>query len=99
MLSNAYFLAKFHFDTAENEPAQNLQNFAKIAKNCKKLLILLTLTQARADRDVPADPPAAERALRGRLRGPREEQRQGLGREGPAQERTPQGRLPDRVFE
>ena len=35
MLSNAYFLAKFRFDTAENEPAKNLQ---------KKLLILLTLT-------------------------------------------------------
>ena len=29
MLSNAYFLAKFHFDTAENEPAKRLQNFAK----------------------------------------------------------------------
>ena len=28
MLSNAYFLAKFRFDTAENEPAENLQNFA-----------------------------------------------------------------------
>ena len=31
MLSNAYFLAKFRFDTAENEPAENLQNFVKIA--------------------------------------------------------------------
>ena len=31
MLSNAYFLAKFRFDTAENEPAKNLPNFAKIA--------------------------------------------------------------------
>ena len=31
MLSNAYFLAKFRFDTAENEPAKNLQNVAKIA--------------------------------------------------------------------
>ena len=34
MLSNAYFLAKFRFDTAENEPAKNLQilqNFAKQA--------------------------------------------------------------------
>ena len=30
MLSNAYFLAKFRFDTAENEPANNLQNFRKI---------------------------------------------------------------------
>ena len=28
MLSNAYFLAKFRVDTAENEPAKNLQNFA-----------------------------------------------------------------------
>ena len=28
MLSNAYFLAKIGFDTAENEPAKNLQNFA-----------------------------------------------------------------------
>ena len=26
---NYYFLAKFRFDTAENEPAKNLQNFAK----------------------------------------------------------------------
>ena len=30
MLSNAYFLAKFRCDTAENEPAKNLQKFAKI---------------------------------------------------------------------
>ena len=29
MLSNAYFLAKFRFDTAENEPAKSLQNFRK----------------------------------------------------------------------
>ena len=29
LLSNAYFLATFRFDTAENEPAKNLQNFAK----------------------------------------------------------------------
>ena len=28
MLSNAYFLAKFRFDTADNEPAKNLQNLA-----------------------------------------------------------------------
>ena len=31
MLSNAYFLAKFRFDTAENEPAKNLQKFCKFA--------------------------------------------------------------------
>ena len=30
MLSNAYFLAKFRFDTAENEPVKNLQNFSKM---------------------------------------------------------------------
>ena len=30
MLSNAYFLAKFRFGTAENEPAKNLQNFANL---------------------------------------------------------------------
>ena len=29
--SNTYFLAKFRFDTAENEPAKSLQNFAKFA--------------------------------------------------------------------
>ena len=28
MLSSAYFVAKFRFDTAENEPAKTLQNFA-----------------------------------------------------------------------
>ena len=31
MLSNAYFLAKFRFDTAENEPAKISQNFANFA--------------------------------------------------------------------
>ena len=31
MLSNAYFLAKFRFDTAENETAKHLQNFRKNA--------------------------------------------------------------------
>ena len=41
MLSNAYFLAKFRFDTAENEPGKNLQ---KICKNLQNLPILLTLT-------------------------------------------------------
>ena len=30
MLSNADLLAKFRFDTAENEPAKNLQNFRKM---------------------------------------------------------------------
>ena len=34
MLSNAYFLAKFRFDTAENEPAKNLQNCRKNSEKC-----------------------------------------------------------------
>ena len=33
MLPNAYLRAKFRFDTAENEPAKNLQNFAKFQEN------------------------------------------------------------------
>ena len=41
MLSNAYFLAQFRFDTAENEPAKNLQNLSKNYKikfqNCAKI--------------------------------------------------------------
>ena len=41
MLSNAYFLAKFRFDTAENEPAKNLQNFGE------KLLIFPVLPTLR----------------------------------------------------
>ena len=49
MLSNAYFLAKFRFDTTENEPAKDLQ---------KQLLILLTLhATSRAGRK-GGDPPA-----------------------------------------
>ena len=38
MLSNAYLLAKFRFDTAENEPAQNLQ-----ITSLKKLILLTLL--------------------------------------------------------
>ena len=43
MLSNAYFLAKFHFDTAENEPAKNLQNL-----NLLIFPILITLPPQRS---------------------------------------------------
>ena len=31
MLSNVYFLAKIRFDTAETEPAKNLEKFANFA--------------------------------------------------------------------
>ena len=43
MLSNAYFLAKIGFDTAQNEPAKNLQNVAYVhvdAKNAVKMFML-----------------------------------------------------------
>ena len=49
MLSNAYFLAKFRFDTAENEPAKNLQNLPI-------LLILLTLTTVKRPGPGPRRP-------------------------------------------
>ena len=37
MLSNAYFLPKFRFDRAENEPAKNLKIFEKIKNFPKKV--------------------------------------------------------------
>ena len=52
MLSNAYFLAKFRFDTAENEPAKKLQKLSeKIAKFATSDLDLI------ADRDLVAHGP------------------------------------------
>ena len=67
MLSNAYFLAKFRFDTAENEPAKNLQNLPILP-------ILLTLTpnlyEARSQHRnnieprAPRRPPSWRRARR-----------------------------------
>ena len=60
MLSNAYFLAKFRFDTAESEPAKNLQNFAKNLQN----LQILSSNRGRRGAVDPAPagvaPPAAE---------------------------------------
>ena len=49
MLSNAYFLAKFRFDTAENEPAKNLQNFAKKNANFPNFAHLRGDVVRRAD--------------------------------------------------
>ena len=54
MLSNAYFLAKFRFDTAENEPAKNLQNFAKFANFADPNPLTLT----KAGRRSPPPPPS-----------------------------------------
>ena len=61
MLSNAYFLAKFRFDTAENEPAKNLQNL----KNFKKLLLgqgLAPPTELEPVAVSPIDPVTKEEA-------------------------------------
>ena len=61
MLSNAYFLAKFRFDTAENEPAKNLQNFAKFANfaDPNPLSCALVLVQERVLEQLPLAPKRA----------------------------------------
>ena len=38
MLSNAYVLAKFRFDTAENEPAKNVQNFVNFPNSLRAVV-------------------------------------------------------------
>ena len=47
MLSNAYFLEKIRFDTAENEPAKNLQKICKFhfkfAKHFQNILRILAV--------------------------------------------------------
>ena len=55
MLSNAYFLAKFRFDTAENEPAKNLQKFAK-----KMLIFPILLRSAAAGCRAPRERGASQ---------------------------------------
>ncbi len=65
MLSNAYFLAKFRFDTAKNEPAKNLQKFLifpnLLTLTPTKKLLCEGLRQAqiasvqRSDFEVPAN--------------------------------------------
>ena len=70
MLSNTYFLAKFRFDTAENEPAKNLQK--KIAKFANFAYPVKRARGWRSPARGPRGPaPAAGRGgCRGR-RGPR----------------------------
>ena len=65
MLSNAYFLAKFRFDTAENEPAKNLQNFAKFERASLKPAALRDLVAGMLQRDVPRAYLDAEVHVRG----------------------------------
>ena len=70
MLPNTYFLAKCRFDTVENEPAKNLQNFRKM--HFSKMHFSTTGTPGRR-----GDPPAAQDARGGGRAG-----QQGLRRGG-----------------
>ena len=92
MLSNAYFLAKFRFDTAENEPAKNLTKFSKnvFSKN---------VFSKNAEEEAPSQVCCAPRFPR--LRGVAAHRRRrrrggdGPGRHGgapPGQIREPRGR-------
>ena len=67
MLSNAYFLAKFRFDTAENEPAINLQKFGNFPNFANP--------NPQANERLNLGAGAGRRRAGGRLRRPR-----GLGR-------------------
>ena len=66
MLSNAYFVANFRFDTAENEPTKNLQKIANFANFAK----------VRRARGAAAE---AARAETGRPLGPRGDSRREMG--------------------
>ena len=61
MLQNAYFLAKFRFDTAENEPVKNLQNL----QNLPILPIFLILTERTRGRSAVGSRGGAADALPG----------------------------------
>ena len=71
MLSNAYFLAKFRFDTAENEPAKNLQNFARrpgeFARNCRKIALDQSYLDEDGDIQDPLMTMADRRGIRTRV--------------------------------
>ena len=55
MLSNAYFLAKFRFDTAENEPAKNLQKRFAILQKKNAPARSHGHTNGAADQDAEAE--------------------------------------------
>ena len=69
MLSNAYFLAKFRFDTAENEPAKNLQNFAKFVNFADPNPLTLVVPEVVAPLVEEAESAALKAAEVMRLRG------------------------------
>ena len=79
MLSNAYFLAKFRFDTAENDPAKNLQNFRKmhLSKMHFRKCIEVARRLPAARRGFPGRGAPAVRELPRRSRGEGGEERGG----------------------
>ena len=96
MLSNAYFLAKFRFDTAENEPAKNLQNFRKMhfRKMHFQKMHLLKIIQVPAqirDQQPPGSDANAARRVR-RIAG-----HQGGGLKGPGPLRSQSASVGDLV--
>ena len=68
MLSNAYFLANFRFDTAENDPAKNLQELAQ--KNVRGLVRGFPRA-VRVRRVAVLRVPGRDRRGRRRRRGPK----------------------------
>ena len=86
-LSNAYLLAKFGVDTAENEPAKNLQKFSKKSENFANFENARSALRERALRALqraqgePARLPEARR--RGAAREARRLQPRGDPREFP----------------
>ena len=80
MLSNAYFLAKCRFYTAENEPSKNLQKLVLLLI----LLILLGLRRVESGGGLAAPP-----APRGGRRRPLGRPRRGVGGPGRLRARAP----------
>ena len=64
MLSNAYFLANFRFDTAENEPGKNLQ-LLSTSEKCCKILQAAVIRAEQVTEDTQDDQAAYDTAMRG----------------------------------
>ena len=78
-LSNAYFVANFRFDTAENEPAKNLQKFVKSANFADPNPVTKVLRADAAGVGVPHHHPGAA--------GPGSRDRECIGQQPPPDRR------------
>ena len=65
MLSNAYFLAKFRFDTSENEPAKNLLKFCQAGEQGARAAGPGAEPGLRDPHPAEAEPPLHPQAARG----------------------------------